>query len=87
MQAKEHPEWAGVVHTHLHAHIGAIVAENDLSFLIDQKAQDVAALERGGHTTHGPELLPVHQSLRIVGQIAGTQHCWVTGCHPIGKGA
>lgn len=35
MQAKEHPEWSGVVHTHLHANIGAVVAEDDLPFLVD----------------------------------------------------
>lgn len=87
MQTKEHPEWAGVVHTHLHAHVGAVVAEDDLPFLVDQEAQDVTALERRGHPTHRPELLPVHQSLWIVGQVAGAQHCRVTGRHPVGQRA
>lgn len=83
VQTKEHPEWAGVVHTHLHAYVGAVVAEDDLPFLVDQEAQDVAALEWRGHPTHRPELLPVHQSLGIVGQIAGAQHGRVTGRHPV----
>lgn len=87
MQTKEHPEWAGVVHTHLHAHIGAVVAEDDLPFLVDQEAQDVTALERSRHPTHRPKLLPVHQSLWIVGQVAGAQHRRVTGRHPVGQRA
>lgn len=87
MQTKEHPEWAGVVHTDLHSHVGAIVAEDDLSLLVDQEAQDVTALEGGWHPTHRPELLPVHQSLWIVGQVAGAQHRWITGRHPVGQRA
>lgn len=87
MQTKEHPEGAGVVHAHLHAYVGSIMAEDDLSFLVNQEAQDVTALERGGHPTHCPKLLPVHQGLWIVGQVAGTQHCWVAGRHTIGQGA
>lgn len=37
MKTEEHPEGAGVVHAHLHAHIGAIVAEDDLPLLVDQE--------------------------------------------------
>lgn len=85
MQTKEHPEWAGVVHTHLHAHVGAVVAQDDLALLVDQEAEDVTALKRCRHPTHRPELLPVHQSLRIVRQVAGTQHRGVTGRHTVGQ--
>lgn len=84
MKTEEHPERAGVVNTHLHAHIGTIVTEDDLPFLVDQEAQDVAALERGGHAAHRPKLLPVHQSLWVVGQVAGAEHCWITRRHAIG---
>lgn len=87
METKEHPEWAGVVHTHLHAHIGAVVAEEHLPLRVDQEAQDVAALERRWHPTHRPELLPVHQSLGVVGQVAGAQHGRVAGRHAIGQRA
>lgn len=87
VQTKEHPEWARVIHTHLHAHVGAIVAEDDLPFLVDQETQDVATLEGSGHSTHRPKLLPVHQSLWIVRQVTGAKHCWVTRSHPIGQRA
>lgn len=87
VQTEEHPEGAGVVHTHLHAHIRAVVAEDDLPFLVDQEAQDVAALEGRRHPTHCPKLLPVNQRLRIVGQVTGAQHCRVTGRHPVGQRA
>lgn len=72
MQTEEHPQRSGVVHAHLHAHIGPIVAENNLSFLVHQESQDVPALERRRDPAHGPELLPVHQSLGVVRQVAGT---------------
>ncbi|KAG7238184.1 hypothetical protein INR49_031098 [Caranx melampygus] len=84
MKTKEHPEWAGVVNTHLHAHIGAVVTEDDLPFLVDQEAQDVTALERGGHAAHRPKLLPVHQSLWVVRQVTGAEHCWITRRHAVG---
>lgn len=87
MQTKEHPEWARVIHAHLHAHIGAVVAEDDLPFLVDQEAQDVTALEGSGYSTHRPKLLPVHQSLWIVRQVAGTKHCRITGGNAIRQGA
>jgi len=85
MEAEEHPEWAGVVHTHLHAHIRAVVAEEDLPLLVDQEAQDVTALEKRRDATHRPKLLPVHQSLWIVGQVAGAQHRRVAGRHAVGQ--
>ncbi|TNN77852.1 hypothetical protein EYF80_011909 [Liparis tanakae] len=87
MEPEEHPEWAGVVHAHLHAHIGAVVAEQHLPLLVDQEAQDVAALEQRGDAAHRPELLPVHQSLRVVGQVAGAQHRRVAGRHAVGQRA
>lgn len=87
MQTEEHPEWARVVHTHLHPHIGTVVAEDDLPFLVDQETKDVAALQWGRHPAHSPELLPVHQSLWVVGQVAGTQHRGVAGSNPVGQGA
>lgn len=83
VQTKEHPEWARVVHTHLHPHVGTIVAEDDLPFLVDQETQDVTTLEGGGHSAHRPKLLSVHQSFWIVRQVAGTKHCRVTGRHSI----
>lgn len=83
MQTKEHPEWARVIHTHLHAHVGTVVAEDDLPFLVDQETQDVTTLEGGGHSAHRPKLLPVHQGLWVVRQVAGTKHCRVTGSHSI----
>lgn len=85
MQTKEHPEWTGVVHTHLHAHVGAVVAENDLPFLVDQEPQNVTGLEGRRYPTHSPELLPVHQRLWVVGQVAGTQHRRVAGGHAVGQ--
>lgn len=60
VQTKEHPEWTGVVHAHLHAHVGAVVAEDNLPFLVDQESQNVTALERRGYPTDRPELFPVH---------------------------
>lgn len=83
VQTKEHPERARVIHTHLHAHVGTIVAEDDLPFLVDQETQDVAALQGSGHSAHRPKLLPVHQSLRIVRQVAGAEYCRVTRSHAI----
>ena len=66
VQAEEHPERAGVVHAHLHAHVGGVVAEDDLPLLVDQEAQDVGALEGRGDAAHRPELLPVtHTGLRV----------------------
>lgn len=59
------------------------MAEDDLPFLGDQEAQDVATLEGGGHSAHRPKLLPVHQSLGVVRQVAGAKHCRVTGSHPV----
>lgn len=87
VQAEEHPEGARVVHAHLHPHVGAVVAEDDLPFLVDQEAQDVAALQRRRHAAHGPELLSVHQSLWVVRQVAGAQHRWVAGGHAVRQGA
>lgn len=87
VQTKEHPEWAGVVHAHLHAHVGAVVAENHLPFLVDQEPQNVTALQGRRYPTHSPELLSVHQRLWVVGQVAGAQHRGVTGGHPVGQGA
>lgn len=63
------------------------MAEDDLPFLVDQEAQDVTALEGGGHSAHRPKLLPVHQGLRVVRQVAGTKHRRVTGSHAVGQRA
>lgn len=83
VQTKEHPEWPRVIHTHLHPHVGTIVAEDDLPFLVDQETQDVTALEGSGHSAHRPKLLPVHQGLWVVRQVAGAKHCRVARSHSV----
>lgn len=87
MQPKEHPERAGVIDTCLHACAGAVLAQDQLSILCEEEAQDISRVERRGHLAHSPEFLAVHQLLWVWGKLHWAQCGGVTRGHTIGQWA
>lgn len=85
MKPEEHPERAGVINTGLHASVGAVLTQDQLSILCEQEAQDVSRVDRGGHLTHSPEFFAVHQLLRVRGKLHWAQCGGVTRGHTVGE--